>query len=285
MSWDDRQRAMLAEMGFRLPARVAETPVDAPDEPPVVAAESVAVAEREMVRAAEPPVARPPARPVSAPAQVPVASPAPVAQRAVEALREVMPSPAGFADLDAPALREAVAGCRACGLCEQRRHAVYGVGAELRADWLVVTDPPDADDDAAGLAIGGDAGRLLDRMLLAAGQSRVGDAPTVFVTPLVKCRPPRGRAPLPAELDACAAVLARQVELLRPRLVLAMGLQAARRLTGLAEPLGRLRGRAHSWGGLPVVVTYHPAYLLRSPADKAGAWDDLCLARRTMPAS
>jgi uracil-DNA glycosylase len=118
-------------------------------------------------------------------------------------------------------------------------------------------------------------------MLLAAGQSRRGDAPTAFVTPIVKCRPPRGRAPQPTELDACEAVLARQVELLRPRLVLAMGLQAARRLTGLAEPLGRLRGRVHAWGELPLVVTYHPAYLLRSPADKAGAWDDLCLARKT----
>ncbi|MFG6458545.1 uracil-DNA glycosylase [Roseateles sp. BYS96W] len=276
MSWDDRQRAMLAEMGYRLPARAAE--VAAPDALALPDAEPapVAVAERVTERVMERVVERSPA---------PVAPPAPAPMLAAEALRAVMPSPAGFADLDAPALRAAVAGCRACGLCEQRRHAVYGSGAEVQADWLVVTDPPDADDDAAGLALGGDAGRLLDRMLAAAGQSRLGDAPTVFVTPLVKCRPPRGRAPQPAELDACGAVLARQVELLRPRLVLAMGLQAARRLTGLTEPLGRLRGRAHSWGGLPVVVTYHPAYLLRSPADKAGAWDDLCLARRTMPAS
>jgi DNA polymerase len=117
-------------------------------------------------------------------------------------------------------------------------------------------------------------------MLAAAGQSRRGAAPTAFVTPIVKCRPPRGRAPQPAELEACEAVLARQVELLQPRVIVAMGLQAARRLTGLAEPLGRLRGRVHRWRDVPVVVTYHPAYLLRSPADKAGAWDDLCLARR-----
>lgn len=262
MSWDSRQRAMLAEMGFKVPARAAEAAATA-----VVEESDIAVAER-------------PAPPAPAPAPVmarpPAAAPVAAPRAAV---------PAGFAGLDAPALRDAVSACRACGLCEQRRHAIYGAGAVQQADWLVVTDPPDEADDAAGQALGGDAGRLLDRMLLAAGQTRLGDVPTAFVTPIVKCRPPRGRAPLPAELDACEAVLARQVELLRPRLVLAMGLQAARRLTGLAEPLGRLRGRAHSWGGLPVVVTYHPAYLLRSPADKAGAWDDLCLARRTTPTS
>lgn len=255
MSWDERQRAMLAEMGYRLPAAAAAAVGAAPDEH----------VEPEPVAVAAPPVAvmRPPA-------------PAPSV-------------PTGFAGLDLPALREAIAGCRACGLCEQRRHAVFGNGALQQVQWLVVTDPPDEADDASGEALGGDppgdAGRLLDRMLLAAGQRRAGrpegEAPTAFVTPIVKCRPPRGRAPLPAELDACEAALARQAELLQPRVVLAMGLQAARRLTGLAEPLGKLRGRVHQWRGLSVVVTYHPAYLLRSPADKAGAWDDLCLARST----
>jgi len=244
MTWDERQRAMLAEMGYRLPAGPVVQPEPQPEPEPIV-------------------VAAPP------PAVVRVAVSAPPA------------APSHFAGLDLPALREAVSGCRACGLCEQRRHAVFGNGAPVQAPWLLVTDPPDEADDASGEALGGDAGRLLDRMLLAADQRRTGDAATAFVTPLVKCRPPRGRAPQPAELDACAAVLARQAELLRPRLVLAMGERAARRLTGLAEPLGRLRGRAHQWRGLPLVVTFHPAYLLRSPADKAGAWDDLCLARRT----
>ncbi|MBW8848934.1 MAG: uracil-DNA glycosylase [Burkholderiales bacterium] len=259
MSWDERQRAMLAEMGFRLPA-TASAHAAAAD---VVETE----AEPEPIVVAAPP-----------PAIVRVAAPA---------------APSHFTDLDLPALREAVSACRACGLCEQRRNAVFGVGALQQVQWLVVTDPPDEADDASGEAFGGnpvnDSGRLLDRMLLAAGQRRVagkdGEAPTAFVTPIVKCRPPRGRAPQPGELDACEAVLARQVELLQPRLVLAVGLQAARRLTGLAEPLGKLRGRVHRWRGLPVVVTYHPAYLLRSPADKAGAWDDLCLARRTAQAS
>lgn len=269
MTWDERQRAMLAEMGFRLPIRAAAA----------IEAEAgdvdVAVIERPVAPA--PGVARPA---VASPVAAPAVAPAP---------HVAMPVPAGFAGLDEPALRAAVAGCRACGLCEQRRNAVFGNGVLQQAQWLVVTDPPDEGDDASGEALGGhppsDSGRLLDRMLLAAGQRRSGDAPTAFVTPIVKCRPPRGRAAQPAELDACEAVLARQVELLQPRLVLAMGLQAARRLTGLAtEPLGRLRGRVHSWRGLPVVVTYPPAYLLRTPADKAGAWDDLRLAMATASA-
>lgn len=248
MSWDARQRAMLAEMGYRLPPAVpvAAAVVEAEPEPePIVLA------------APAPPVLRVAAPPAT---------------------------PSNFSHLDLPALREAVAACRGCGLCEQRRHAVFGGGALQQAQWLVVTDPPDEADDAAGEALAAEAGRLLDRMLAAAGQRRTGDEATAFVTPVVKCRPPRGRPPQVAELDACEAVLARQAELLRPRLVLAMGLQAARRLTGSTEPLGRLRGRVHLWRDLPVVVTYHPAYLLRSPADKAGAWDDLCLARTTSKA-
>jgi len=254
MTWDPRQRAMLAEMGYRLPPAAWAAVPEAEPEPAAVAAPP-------------PPVARAAAPAVSAPA---------------------VAVPANFAALDLPALREAVSACQACGLCEQRRSAVFGGGALRQAQWLVVTDPPDEADDAAGEAFTGEAGRLLDRMLLAAGQRRAGrndnDVPTAFVTPIVKCRPPRGRAPQPAELDACEAVLARQAELLQPRLVLAMGLHAARRLTGLAEPLGRLRGRVHQWHGLPVVVTYPPAYLLRTPADKAGAWDDLRLALAALPA-
>jgi len=246
MSWDERQRAMLAEMGYRLPAA------------PPAAEAGVIEAEPE-------------------PEPIAVAAPPPVVVR-VSAPAPATAAPSSFSSLDLSALREAVVACRGCGLCEQRRRPVFGNGAAQKTQWLVVTDPPDEADDASGEPHGGDAGRLLDRMLLAAGQGRAGEAPTAFVTPLVKCRPPRGRAPLPAELDACEAVLARQVELLQPRLVLALGLQAARRLAGSNEPLGRLRGRVHGWRGLPLVVSYAPAYLLRSPADKAGAWDDLRLA-------
>lgn len=261
MSWDDRQRAMLAEMGYRLPvappAQAGHEAVAEEDEPePIV-------------------VAAPPAPVMRVAAPAPVPAPVPHAAAPSHA-------PVSFAGLDLPALREAVAACQGCGLGAQRRHAVFGSGALQQAQWLVVTDPPDEAEDASGAHLGADAGRLLDRMLQAAGQRRAGDEATAFVTPLVKCRPPRGRAPQPGELDACEGVLARQVELLQPRLVLAMGLQAARRLTGSTEPLGRLRGRVHQWRGLPVVVTFAPGYLLRSGADKAGAWDDLRLAQLTL---
>lgn len=267
MSWDDRQRAMLAEMGYRLPVQ------------PVVASSQAHAAadEPEPIDVAAPPA---PVLRVSPPLTVPAPARAPSSPAAAPAVRV----PTSFEGLDVPALREAVSACQGCSLCEQRRHAVFGSGAVQPAPWLVVTDPPDDADDASGEHLGGDAGRLLDRMLQAAGQRRAGDAPTAFVTPLVKCRPPRGRAPQSAELDACEAVLARQIELMQPRVVLAMGLQAARRLTGSTEPLGRLRGRVHRWRGLPVVVTFAPGYLLRSGADKAAAWDDLCLARLTQDA-
>lgn len=248
MSWDQRQRAMLAEMGFRLPAAVAVT------------AEAVDVIEPEPIAVAAPP-------PAAVRVSTPPAPAAPVA-------------PSSFAGLDLPALREAVLCGQACGGCEHRVH-LFGRGAEAQASWLVVMDPPEEADEAAGLLLSGDAGRLLDRMLKAAGLRLEGDGPRAFVSSIAPGRAPRGRAPRPQELDVGEAVLARQAELLQPRLVLAMGLQAARRLTGLAEPLGKLRGRVHAWRGLPVVVTYPPSYLLRSPADKAGAWDDLCLARRT----
>lgn len=252
MTWDERQRAMLAEMGYRLPVAPAAV-IEAEPEP-----EPIAVA-------APPPVVMRVAAPVA-----PAAPAAPVRPAA----------PSSLAGLDLAALREAVLSGQACGGCEHRVH-LFGRGAEQRTSWLVVTDPPEEADETAGLLLSGDAGRLLDRMLKAAGLGLGGDGANAFVAPLVPGRAPRGRAPQPRELDAGEAVLAAQAELLRPRLVLAMGLQAARRLTGLAEPLGKLRGRVHLWRDLPVVVTYHPAYLLRSPADKAGAWDDLCLARRT----
>lgn len=267
MSWDARQRAMLAEMGYRLPPADAGAALAPEPALPAQATQAAQAPVAAPVRGAEPAAPRP------APVPIAAAAPAPLP---VADMR--------FEGLDLPALREAVRACQGCSLCAQRRHAVFGQGALQQAEWLVVTDPPDEADDASGDVMGGDPGRLLDRMLLAAGQRRAGDAPGAFVTPLVKCRPPRGRAPQPDELQACEAVLARQAALLQPRVVLAMGLQAARRLTGLAEPLGRLRGRVHCWQGLPVVVTFHPAYLLRSPADKAGAWDDLCLARRAADA-
>lgn len=265
MSWDSRQRAMLAEMGFRLPAPPVEVPAE-PAPGPVAAAPVVAP---------PPPLAPAPVRPPAVPVPDPAAAPVPAAAPSAV--------PAALAGLDLDALRAAVLDGRACGACEHRSH-LFGRGALPRADWLVVTDAPTEADEAAGQLFVAEAGRLLERMLLAAGQRLAGDAPTAFVAPLVPGRAPRGRPPQAHELEAGEAQLARLAELLQPRLVLAIGPLAARRLTGLPDPLGRLRGRVHAWRGLPLVVTYAPSYLLRSPADKAGAWDDLRLALASRPA-
>lgn len=145
---------------------------------------------------------------------------------------------------------------------------------------MVVGEAPGEREDAQGEPFVGTAGQLLNRMLAALGLTRAEAPPTrqVFITNTLKCRPPRNRNPTPAELAACAPFLARQVALVQPRVILAMGRFAVQSLLGSDAPLGQLRGQVHDWHGVPLVVTYHPAYLLRQPADKARAWSDLCLA-------
>jgi len=179
-------------------------------------------------------------------------------------------------------LREAVRACRACGLCSARKQAVFGVGAE-GGPWLFVGEGPGADEDEQGEPFVGQAGKLLDSMLAAAGLARGRD---VYIANVVKCRPPGNRTPTLDEAAACAAFLDRQVDLVAPKLIVALGKTAATRLLGdEAASLGSQRGRVHSYRGIPVVVTYHPAYLLRSLPEKAKAWDDLLLARRAMRAA
>jgi uracil-DNA glycosylase len=201
----------------------------------------------------------------------PVDAPAPA--RATEAS-----SPA-IATLDWPALRGAVAACRACALCESRTQTVFGVGHE-RARLMIVGEAPGEQEDKLGEPFVGPAGKLLDNMLRAVGLARDADAPerAVFICNTLKCRPPRNRNPEPAETARCAPYLERQIALLQPKLLLAMGRFAAQALLGTDEAIGKLRGRVHQRHGVPVIVTYHPAYLLRTLADKARAWDDLCLA-------
>ncbi len=184
-----------------------------------------------------------------------------------------------IATLGWDALRERVASCRACRLCESRTQTVFGVG-HPRAHCMIVGEAPGEHEDLQGEPFVGAAGRLLDRMLPAIGLTRAEAPPAqqVFIANTLKCRPPRNRNPEPDELARCSAYLHRQIELVQPRLLLAMGRFAVQTLLESAEPIGRLRGRVHRWRGLPVVVTYHPAYLLRNPADKARAWADLCLA-------
>jgi DNA polymerase len=189
---------------------------------------------------------------------------------------------AQIATLDWTALREAVAGCRACALCERRRQTVFGVGHE-RAHWMIVGEAPGEQEDLRGEPFVGAAGQLLDRMLHALGLTRSeagapGPERQVYIANTLKCRPPGNRNPAPEEMAACDPFLRRQLALVQPRIVLAMGRFAVQHLLGSSEAIGRLRGRVHRVGDTPVVVTYHPAYLLRSPADKARAWADLCLA-------
>jgi len=176
------------------------------------------------------------------------------------------------------ALAADVEACTACGLCRTRHKSVPGVG-DTKADWLFVGEAPGAEEDARGEPFVGQAGRLLDSMLAAIGLSR---ADNVYIANVLKCRPPNNRNPEPAEADACRPYLERQIALLQPKLIVALGKSAAGLLLGTDATIASLRGRVHDYRGVPLVVTYHPAYLLRTLPDKAKAWEDLLLARSTV---
>jgi len=211
----------------------------------------------------------------------PAASAAPVASP--PAAPDAAPVASALDTLSWPALREAVAQCRACALCERRRQTVFGVGNE-RAQWMIVGEAPGEQEDLLGEPFVGPAGRLLDAMLAALDLTREPGPPErqVYIANTLKCRPPGNRNPQPDELARCEPFLVRQIQLVQPRILLAMGRFAVQSLLRTDEPIGRLRGRVHAYQGVPLVVTYHPAYLLRQPADKAKAWDDLCLAAETL---
>lgn len=170
-------------------------------------------------------------------------------------------------------LQAAVAGCTRCSLCETRTQTVFGVGGQS-APLMVVGEGPGADEDAQGEPFVGRAGKLLDQMLAAIGHSRQDN---VFIANVVKCRPPGNRDPAPAEAEACRPYLEQQIALVRPKLIVALGRVAAQRLLATDEALARLRGPLHHYGPLqiPLMITYHPAYLLRSPREKAKSWEDL----------
>ena len=176
-----------------------------------------------------------------------------------------------------PELRDKVAACTLCSLHRTRTQTVFGVGSES-ADWMIIGEAPGAEEDRRGEPFVGRAGKLLDEMLRSVGLAR--DA--VFIANLLKCRPPQNRDPAVGEAAACRSYLDRQIALLAPKLILVVGRIAAQHLLETDAPLGRLRGQRHylNNGQLPVVVTYHPAYLLRSPTQKRKAWQDLCLARQ-----
>ncbi len=191
----------------------------------------------------------------------------------------VSPSPVEGDDvsrLDWEALEARVRGCTACELHRTRTQVVFGVG-NRNADWMIVGEAPGAEEDRRGEPFVGRAGQLLDAMLHAIGLQRQ----EVYIANVLKCRPPNNRDPRPEEVEQCEPYLKRQVALVAPRLILAVGRIAAQNLLKTNAPLSRLRGRVHSYGETetPLVVTYHPAYLLRSPREKRKAWEDLKLAR------
>ena len=175
-------------------------------------------------------------------------------------------------------LATTVAACRRCRLCEARKQAVLGVG-DRHADWLFVGEGPGAEEDLRGEPFVGQAGKLLDSMLAAIGLKRGAD---VYIANAVKCRPPENRTPTPEETATCRPYLERQIELIQPKLIVALGRPAAQTLLQGEVKIGAARGKLHDYRGIPLIVTYHPAYLLRTLQDKARAWEDLCLMRRTM---
>lgn len=314
---DSRQRAMLQEMGVHV-----WLPLPEADEPEQVA---MPVPAPVPVVASPAPQRVAPVAPM-VPVAVPVPAeraPAPVADaiktRAVDALNtsaralNSVNSPvvsaatgvpdvlaAGIADMDWAALADTVANCQACKLCTDRRAPVFGgavADMPRRADWLVVGEPPDEAEERQGEPFADQVGQLLDNMLKAVGVSRrraSGDAAAAdaakaaYVTSIVKCRPAVVRNPTAPELAVCENFLRREVALVQPKVILAMGRFAAQTLLQASRPelagtpLGKLRGQVYRYQGVPVIVTYHPSYLLRTQTDKARAWADLCLAMTAM---
>lgn len=177
------------------------------------------------------------------------------------------------------AIAATVAECRACPLCADRTNTVPGEGNPT-ASLMVVGEGPGEQEDLSGRPFVGRAGELLDKMLLAIETPR----PTVYIANVVKCRPPRNRTPLPDERAACLPYLHRQIALVRPKVLLALGTTAAEALLGVKKPLGDLRLKVHRLDGIPLVVTYHPAALLRNPNWKRPAWDDVRIARQLLDA-
>ena len=283
MNLDERQRAMLLEMGVRVWQPQAPSHADSSSDLPSVAVLDAPIA------APSAPTVRPVAAPAPTPAPASQQVMAPAAVVASVPQAQVTAALHNVNTLDWNDLQTAVSACQACGLCKSRQHTVFGTGL-APARWLIVGEAPGEQEDLQGQPFVGPAGQLLDNMLKAVGLSRGAD---VFITNVLKCRPPANRNPQPDEMAQCAPFLQRQIELVQPTVILALGRFAAQSLLQsslpdvAATPLGKLRGQVHSYENnskrVPVVVSYHPAYLLRAPADKAKAWADWCLALATAP--
>jgi DNA polymerase len=218
-------------------------------------------------------------RPVPGEKPLPVPERQPVAGETLRPRQEASPAAmAAVAGLDWLELTAMVTGCRACVLCEQRRQAVFGVG-DPNPDWLFIGEGPGADEDVQGEPFVGQAGKLLDNMLAALDIARGNK---VYIANAVKCRPPGNRTPEAAEMAACRPYLERQIALLKPKIIVLLGKAALHAVLHEDKSLASMRGKRFEYAGIPVVVTYHPAYLLRNLPDKAKAWEDLLFARRLL---
>jgi DNA polymerase len=195
----------------------------------------------------------------------------------LENFAAAMHSSGVLASLDWPELKQRVSGCHRCDLREGCTQTVFGVGCE-QADWMFVGEAPGFEEDAAAEPFVGHAGRLLDNMLLAIKLKRS----EAYIANVIKCRPEDDRHPHVGEIASCLPYLQRQIGLVQPKLIVALGKTAATALLGTDATIASLRGTVHDYKGIPLIVTYHPAYLLRSPMEKAKAWQDLCLAVKTM---
>jgi len=252
-----------------VPRRLAGAPVEAEADVEVeIEVATVAVAE------IEPEVDVVMTTPAATPRPVVIEALSPPPQPAVQD-EAALARDAAIAAMDWAALEAAVAECTACGLSDTRTNTVLGVG-DRRAEWMLVGEAPGENEDLQGEPFVGQAGKLLDNMLGALGLARDRN---VFIANVLKCRPPGNRNPEAEEVAHCEPFLRRQIALIRPKVIVVLGRFAAQSLLRSTTPIGKLRGTVHQYEGIPVVVTYHPAYLLRTLTDKARAWEDLCLAR------
>lgn len=265
-------------------AIVAPAPAESPSAVPTIAPPAQAAqVSAPAATPAQPPSGRASAIPASILNRTgPPPRPAPKVEVQEEAPPPI-PVAEAIKDANLEQLAAQVVACSACGLCQGRRHAVVGQGAQPTR-WLVVGEAPGEQEDRQGQPFVGRSGQLLDAMLAAVGMSRERD---VFITNVIKCRPPGNRNPKPEEIAACSPYLMRQIALLKPERILVLGRFAAQTLLGTDATIGSLRGRVHhlktdEGAQIPVVVSYHPAYLLRSPSEKARAWQDLKLAAREL---
>jgi DNA polymerase len=235
--------------------------------------------ERDGVDAAAVPVEVAAVAPVPRPVKVTAAAPAMPAAAAAES-PPLLPATAAAREVprDWEGLKAAVSGCQHCKLCKTRTNTVFGVGMQS-APLMVVGEGPGADEDAQGEPFVGRAGKLLDEMLKAIGRSRAATEAdkAVYIANVVKCRPPGNRDPEPDEVEACRPYLDQQIRMVKPKLIVALGRIAAQRLLATDAPLSKLRGPLYEYGPdrTPLLITYHPAYLLRSPGEKAKSWQDL----------